>query len=86
MSTGDGSRACDRSRPDWVTRTLVLLVDLYRHSLGPLLGGWCRFQPSCSAYAREALIRYGSVRGTTLTLQRLLRCQPLGRGGYDPVP
>ncbi|HKZ33153.1 MAG TPA: membrane protein insertion efficiency factor YidD [Vicinamibacteria bacterium] len=54
--------------------------------LSPLLGGHCRFWPSCSAYAEEAIRRHGARRGAALALARLLRCQPFHRGGIDPVP
>ncbi|HEY7514037.1 MAG TPA: membrane protein insertion efficiency factor YidD [Vicinamibacteria bacterium] len=54
--------------------------------LSPLLGGFCRFVPSCSAYAQEALQRHGAARGLRLTLLRLLRCHPFHAGGHDPVP
>lgn len=69
-------------------RFLVFLVDVYRNCLSPLKGGGCcRFTPTCSAYAREALIRFGVMRGSWLTLVRLLKCHPLYRGSlYDPVP
>ncbi len=67
-------------------RVLVLLVDLYRRFLSPLLPPRCRFEPSCSAYAREALLHHGVFRGTFLSVWRVLRCNPFCRGGYDPVP
>ena len=65
---------------------LLLLIRLYRLVLSPLLGPSCRFEPSCSAYAEEALHTHGALRGTALTLWRLARCQPFGRAGLDPVP
>ena len=65
---------------------LVLFVKLYRRLLSPLLPAACRFYPSCSAYAVEALERHGAVRGTWLTLKRLGRCHPFHPGGLDPVP
>jgi uncharacterized protein len=65
---------------------LLLLIDLYRVSLAPLIGGFCRYEPSCSRYAEEAIRRHGALRGSALSLRRLLRCHPLRAGGYDPVP
>jgi hypothetical protein len=65
---------------------LVGLVKSYRWLVSPLLGPTCRFYPSCSAYALEALERFGALRGTWLTLRRLLRCHPWHEGGFDPVP
>ncbi|MDE2273197.1 MAG: membrane protein insertion efficiency factor YidD [Gammaproteobacteria bacterium] len=65
---------------------LILLIRGYRYFLSPLLGRHCRFEPSCSAYALEAIQRFGALRGTWLALWRLLRCHPLHPGGYDPVP
>ncbi|MGE5127706.1 MAG: membrane protein insertion efficiency factor YidD [Betaproteobacteria bacterium] len=67
-------------------RTLLLLVEAYRVALSPLLGGHCRFFPSCSAYAQEALLTHGAGRGSLLAVRRLLRCHPLAPGGFDPVP
>jgi len=58
----------------------------YKRFLSPLLPGACRFVPTCSDYAAEAVARHGVFRGGALTLWRLLRCQPLARAGYDPVP
>ena len=58
----------------------------YRLTLGPLLGPACRFEPSCSAYALEALERHGARRGAWLALRRLLRCHPFHAAGFDPVP
>jgi hypothetical protein len=68
------------------TRILVALVHAYRLLLRPVLGGSCRFTPSCSSYAIEALERHGAVRGTWLSLRRILRCHPFHPAGYDPVP
>ena len=67
-------------------KLLVALVRLYQLTLSPYLGGSCRFVPSCSAYAIEALSRHGALRGSWLALRRLSRCHPLGRAGLDPVP
>jgi putative membrane protein insertion efficiency factor len=70
-----------------VPRTvLILLVRAYQIVLSPLLPASCRYYPSCSTYAIEALARYGALRGGWLTLRRLARCNPFRPGGYDPVP
>lgn len=65
---------------------LLLLVEAYRALLSPLLGGHCRFWPSCSVYAEEAIRSHGARRGTLLALRRLLKCHPFHSGGIDPVP
>ncbi len=64
----------------------VLFLRSYRVLISPLFAGSCRFEPSCSHYAEEAVRRHGSLRGFWLTLRRLARCHPLHAGGYDPVP
>ncbi len=65
---------------------LLWLLWLYRRLLSPALGPACRFEPSCSVYAEEAVRRFGGVKGSYLALRRLLRCHPLMPGGFDPVP
>jgi putative membrane protein insertion efficiency factor len=65
---------------------LLALVGLYRLLISPWLGNNCRFDPSCSAYAVEALREYGAFRGTWLAIKRIGRCHPWGASGYDPVP
>ena len=69
-----------------MSRLLSFLVTGYRYSVSPLLGMHCRFHPSCSAYALEALERHGAALGGWLALKRLARCHPWHRGGHDPVP
>ena len=69
-----------------VSRLLSLLIVGYRYSVSPLLGMHCRFHPSCSAYALEALERHGATRGGWLAIRRLARCHPWHPGGHDPVP
>lgn len=64
---------------------LIRLVMLYRVTLGYFLGGHCRFQPTCSQYAIDALRKYGAVRGSWKTVRRLLRCHPWGGHGWDPA-
>ncbi|MBN2759340.1 MAG: membrane protein insertion efficiency factor YidD [Rhodobacteraceae bacterium] len=63
-----------------------LPIRFYRVAFSPWVGHGCRFQPTCSAYAMEALARHGALKGTLLTIRRLGRCHPLGSSGYDPVP
>lgn len=67
-------------------RLLLGAVKAYRFFLSPWLGSSCRFEPTCSAYALEALTRHGAGAGTRLTIQRLSRCHPWCAGGRDPVP
>lgn len=73
-------------RPSVGARTAVVVVRAYQGLLSPLFRGACRFEPSCSHYAVEALTSHGLLRGGWLTLRRLSRCQPLGPSGFDPVP
>lgn len=79
-------------KPSLPARLAALCVRAYQLSLSPALhalfgpGSGCRFEPSCSAYAREALVKHGFWRGGRLALKRILRCHPWSCGGYDPVP
>jgi uncharacterized protein len=75
--------AAGRSVP---ARGLLLLIEVYRVTLAPLIGGFCRFVPSCSVYAEEAIRRHGAGTGSWLAVRRVLRCHPFHRGGFDPVP
>ncbi|RME25359.1 MAG: membrane protein insertion efficiency factor YidD [Candidatus Zixiibacteriota bacterium] len=65
---------------------LLALIYLYRYTLSPVLGNSCRFYPTCSHYAEEALKRHGVWHGSILSLKRLLKCHPWHPGGWDPVP
>jgi putative membrane protein insertion efficiency factor len=65
---------------------LLSMLRGYQYALRPLLGANCRFYPSCSDYAREAIGRYGALKGTWLGLKRVARCHPYHPGGFDPVP
>ncbi len=67
------------------TISLIYLVRIYQLTLSPLLGSSCRFEPSCSRYAIDALRKYGPLRGSWLSVKRISRCHPLNDGGYDPV-
>lgn len=69
-----------------VARVLLVAIGFYRRALSPLLPPACRYTPTCSAYAEEAVRRYGAARGGWLAARRLLRCHPWGGSGYDPVP
>lgn len=69
-----------------MTAVLLALLRFYRRRISPLLGPRCRFAPSCSAYAVEALTVHGGRRGSWLSVRRLARCQPFHPGGHDPVP
>lgn len=69
-----------------VSRLILFLLNLYKRVVSPLLGQRCRFYPSCSDYARVAVVRFGPWRGGLLAGWRILRCQPLCSGGNDPVP
>jgi uncharacterized protein len=67
-------------------RAVVWLIDFYRKAISPVLPRRCRFEPTCSAYAVEAVREYGALRGLVLGLRRIVRCHPLNPGGVDPVP
>ena len=69
-----------------MSRLLIALVRAYRYLLSPWWGGQCRFTPTCSEYAIEALRDHGAWRGSGLALRRISRCHPWHEGGYDPVP
>ncbi len=73
-------------RVSWTAWALVALLRADQVTLSPLLGPCCRFQPSCSQFALEALERHGALRGSWLAMHRVARCHPLGGAGYDPVP
>ncbi len=62
------------------------LIWIYRYGVSPLIGANCRYQPTCSAYAEDALRRYGIIQGGWLAAKRICRCHPWGGSGYDPVP
>ena len=74
------------ARPSPVALVLTVLITGYRKVISPLLGARCRFYPSCSAYALEAITVHGAARGSWLAVRRLGRCHPFHPGGLDPVP
>ncbi len=67
-------------------RLLILLIAAYRYFISPFLGSNCRFHPTCSHYAHEAVVRHGALRGSWLAVRRIGRCHPWHPGGLDPVP
>lgn len=76
----------DRRRPGFGAAIAASLVRGYQLFISPVTGARCRFHPTCSEYSREALRRFGLLRGGWLTARRIVRCQPFCDGGYDPVP
>lgn len=86
MARGDAGRGPSTLLGRVGVRAAVAAIHAYRLAIAPTLGGACRFEPSCSAYASEAIERHGLWRGMALGLRRLARCRPFGPAGYDPVP
>jgi putative membrane protein insertion efficiency factor len=69
-----------------LTRLMIGIITVYRYCISPLLGQRCRFYPSCSEYAQQAIDRFGVITGCYLTIKRLLKCHPFHPGGIDEVP
>jgi putative membrane protein insertion efficiency factor len=69
-----------------ISRILILFVRLYQYTISPILGANCRYSPTCSGYAVEAIEIHGPLKGTYFTIKRILSCHPWGGHGYDPVP
>ncbi|MFA5527066.1 MAG: membrane protein insertion efficiency factor YidD [Peptostreptococcales bacterium] len=63
----------------------IFLINCYQKFISPLKGNSCRFYPSCSAYTKQAIIKYGAIKGTFLGIKRILKCHPFHPGGYDPL-
>ncbi|TNE99697.1 MAG: membrane protein insertion efficiency factor YidD [Gammaproteobacteria bacterium] len=78
-------RAC-RLRNRVMRKLLLLPIRFYQYAISPLMASHCRHTPTCSQYAVEAITHHGAVKGTFLSVHRLLRCHPWAEGGYDPVP
>ena len=68
-----------------IQRLMLFCIEYYRLYISPRHPGCCRYSPTCSAYAKEAILRFGPLRGGGLALWRILRCNPFSKGGYDPV-
>lgn len=64
---------------------LIIIIKFYKKFISPLLGNRCRFYPTCSTYAIDAITKYGALKGSFIALKRILRCHPFNPGGYDPV-
>ena len=86
MATPHSSRPTNQTKPSLIAYLLLGLVHFYRYVISPLLGPRCRFYPTCSQYALDAIRIHGAIKGSWLTAKRLSRCHPLSEGGDDPVP
>jgi hypothetical protein len=87
LKTEEAARSQDAETQSGAVRVALLALRFYKSYLSILFAGTCRYEPTCSRYAYEAIERFGLMRGTWLGMKRLLRCQPLSRKfGYDPVP
>jgi hypothetical protein len=69
-----------------ISKLLVMPIRFYQMCISPLLGPCCRFTPTCSEYAKQAILKHGPIKGLGLAIWRILRCNPWGGSGYDPVP
>lgn len=70
---------------DFISRIVILIIRFYQKFISPLKGPTCRFYPTCSAYSIEAIKKYGPIKGSYLSLRRILKCHPFHEGGYDPL-
>lgn len=78
--------AADGKLPSAVSRFLLKGIRFYQRVISPLFPPRCIYTPTCSEYARQAIVKYGALKGTYLAVRRILRCHPFHKGGYDPVP
>ena len=69
----------------FLTSSVVSLINLYKYLISPLLGNNCRFLPTCSEYTKEAIIKFGLIKGTSLGFKRIIKCHPWGKSGHDPI-
>ena len=69
----------------FLTFSVISLINLYKYLISPLLGNNCRFLPTCSDYTKEAIIKFGLIKGTSLGFKRIIKCHPWGKSGHDPI-
>ena len=69
----------------FLTFSVISLINLYKYLISPLLGNNCRFLPTCSEYTKEAIIKFGLIKGTSLGFKRITKCHPWGKSGHDPI-
>jgi putative membrane protein insertion efficiency factor len=86
MGSADSQNSTQISRVNTSARLIIIVIRGYQLLLSPFLASRCRFYPSCSHYGVEAISQHGALRGSWMTLKRLLRCHPFASGGFDPVP
>ena len=69
----------------FLTFSVISLINLYKYLISPLLGNNCRFLPTCSEYTKEAILKFGLIKGTSLGFKRIIKCHPWGKSGHDPI-
>ncbi len=69
-----------------ISKLFILLIKIYQYTLSPLLGKQCRFTPTCSSYSHDCFKKHGTIKGIYYTFRRILKCNPWGGSGYDPIP
>ena len=69
----------------FLTFSVISLINIYKYLISPFLGNNCRFLPTCSEYTKEAIIKFGLVKGTSLGFKRIIKCHPWGKSGHDPI-